>query len=274
MTEHLEVVRAWRTADDERLLWMRGVTTHYRMDPVGEFVIGVASHRAYRLHRGRSSQLVSPGRLVVLDPSTSHSGSPAGRAPWAGRLLVAELPDLEAAVADEDGHALFDAGFDDPLVGDGQLASRFAAVHRDMARGASTLERQSQLVAFLDDVAAAGPAANRRTRRVTRDDPAVRRALDRLRGDPTRNISLAELAMVAGTTRSRLVRLFKAAFGVPPHAFQIGQRVMLARRLLERGVRATDVAPAAGFTDQSHLHRHFRRRLGLTPTQYARAVGR
>jgi AraC-like DNA-binding protein len=39
-------------------------------------------------------------------------------------------------------------------------------------------------------------------------------------------------------------------------------------------MRATDVAPAAGFTDQSHLHRHFRRRLGLTPGQYARAVGR
>jgi AraC-like DNA-binding protein len=274
MTEDVDVVRAWRTPDHERFLWMRGITTGYRVDPVGEFIIGVAARRPYRLRRGRSSQLVCPGRLVVLDPSTAHAGAPAGAGPWAGFLLVAELQDLEAAVVDEDGHRLFDSGFANPIVGDGQLARRFVAVHRDMARGASTLERQSALVSFLDEVAAAGSAAHRRVRRVTRDDPAVRHALDHLRAEPTRNVSLDELAMVAGTSKSRLVRLFRDAFGVPPHAFQISQRVMLARRLLERGGRATDVAPAAGFTDQSHLHRHFRRRLGMTPMQYARAVRR
>jgi AraC-like DNA-binding protein len=41
----------------------------------------------------------------------------------------------------------------------------------------------------------------------------------------------------------------------------------LARRLLERGEHPADVAAIAGFTDQSHLHRHFTRRLGMTPKQ-------
>ena len=67
MTEDVDVVRAWRTPDHERFLWMRGITTGYCVDPVGEFIIGVAARRPYRLRRGRSSQLVSPGRLVVLD---------------------------------------------------------------------------------------------------------------------------------------------------------------------------------------------------------------
>jgi transcriptional regulator GlxA family with amidase domain len=49
---------------------------------------------------------------------------------------------------------------------------------------------------------------------------------------------------------------------------------MLARRLIEHGMRLADVSSAAGFVDQSHLHRHFRRRLGMTPHDYAVAVGR
>jgi AraC-like DNA-binding protein len=271
VTDDVDKVRIWRTPDDDRLLWMRGITTSYRFDPVGEYVIGVASGRSYHLRRGTSTQIIRPGQLVVLDPAAIHSGSPAERGPWAGRLLVIELPDLRTDMPDAASSA-FDAGFPDPTVGEEALARRFVALHRDMERGASTLERQSALLCFLDDLAALSPASSRRTRRATRDDPAIRLALNHLRSDTSANVSLDELSAVSGAGKYHLVRLFKDAFGVPPHAFQVSQRVMLARRLLERGERATDVATMVGFADQSHLHRHFRRRLGITPQQYARAV--
>jgi AraC-like DNA-binding protein len=58
---------------------------------------------------------------------------------------------------------------------------------------------------------------------------------------------------------------------VSPHSFQIGQRVIRARRLLEAGMSAAEAAVMTGFVDQSHLHRHFTRRLGITPGRYARA---
>ena len=64
--------------------------------------------------------------------------------------------------------------------------------------------------------------------------------------------------------------MFRVAFGLPPHRFQLAQRIRLARRLLERGVAVADVAQATGFFDQSHLHRHFRATLGMIPAGYAR----
>ncbi len=85
---------------------------------------------------------------------------------------------------------------------------------------------------------------------------------------------LDELAAVAGTGKYQLVRRFKARTGIPPHSYQVALRVNLARRLLERGERATDVAALAGFVDQSHLTRHFRQRLGMTPARYANATSR
>jgi AraC-like DNA-binding protein len=271
--DDVDVVRAWRAPEHDRVLWLHGVTTRYRVDPAGELVVGVCLGRGYHLRRGRARTIVRPGQLVVLDPSATHGGSPADRGPWEGRLLVIEAPDPGAGAADE-CEAVRTLDFPEPQVGDRRLGARFLALHRLMDRPASTLERQSALASFLQDLAARSPAAGAARRRMARDDAALRRACEHLRADPARNVSLDELAAVAGTSRYRLVRLFTAAFGLPPHAFQVAQRVALARRLIERGMALADVAGTAGFVDQSHLHRHFRRRLGMTPRGYAVAVGR
>jgi AraC-like DNA-binding protein len=267
----VDLVRAWRAPEKGPFLWMRGATTSYRADPVGEYIIGIAGGRAYHLRRGRSSRLVRPGQLVVLDPSAPHSGSPAERGAWAGRLLVIELPGLRAALSSED-IPLAGLAFPDPVIGDGQLAGRFLALHHGSECQASALERQSAALTFLADLAACSPDARPRTSMMAPDDRAVRAAVEYLHDNVTRNITLDELAAASGASKYELVRRFSAVVGVPPHAYQVALRVNLARRLLERGERATDVAGLAGFADQSHLNRHFRRRLGITPARYARST--
>jgi AraC-like DNA-binding protein len=82
------------------------------------------------------------------------------------------------------------------------------------------------------------------------------------------NIGLDELAAAAGIGKFRLVRLFRERTGLPPHALQIAHRVRAARRLLEAGEAISSAAAATGFADQSHLHRHFARTLGMTPGEY------
>jgi len=81
-----------------------------------------------------------------------------------------------------------------------------------------------------------------------------------------------ELAAAARVSRHRLTRLFRAAYGLPPHRFVLAQRIRAARRLLERGTAPAEVAAQTGFFDQSHLHRHFTRTLGMTPAAYAAAL--
>jgi AraC-like DNA-binding protein len=86
-------------------------------------------------------------------------------------------------------------------------------------------------------------------------------------------VTLDELAQTAGVSRHRLSRRFRAVYGVPPHRFQLARRIAAARRMLERGVPVAEVAQATGFFDQSHMHRHFRRTLGVTPARYAQLTG-
>jgi AraC-like DNA-binding protein len=186
-------------------------------------------------------------------------------------LLVIELSGVRPALSDED-IPLSGLAFPAPLVGDTLLARSFIALHRGLECPASALERQSAVLSFLGRLTAWSPDARPRACQVARDDPGVRTAVEYLHDEVTRNVSLDELAATAGATKYQLVRRFKAATGVPPHTYQVALRVNLARRLLERGERPTDVAGLAGFADQSHLNRHFRRRLGMTPAQYAQAL--
>ncbi len=86
------------------------------------------------------------------------------------------------------------------------------------------------------------------------------------------DIDLATLAQRAGLGRFQALRSFKRRYGLPPHAYQLCLRVMRARRLLLEGAPPAHAAAHCGFVDQSHFNRHFKRIVGVTPTQYAASV--
>ncbi|MDE7404115.1 MAG: AraC family transcriptional regulator, partial [Lachnospiraceae bacterium] len=69
-----------------------------------------------------------------------------------------------------------------------------------------------------------------------------------------------------------MIRKFKAVCGLTPHQFQIQCRVRMAQRLLEEGKSVTEAAYAAGFCDQSHFDRCFRKAVRLTPNEYKQSV--
>ena len=71
---------------------------------------------------------------------------------------------------------------------------------------------------------------------------------------------------------AHLVRAFSAAYGIAPHQYLNSRRVDRARRLLLEGRPPGEVATTTGFFDQSHLTRHFRKLVGVTPGRYSKAV--
>ena len=75
-------------------------------------------------------------------------------------------------------------------------------------------------------------------------------------------------------TRSRYVgptyleRVFGRDTGMSVGQYLLGRRVKLAASRLAAGEPPAEAALAAGFYDQSHLTRHFRRRMGVPPGRY------
>jgi AraC-like DNA-binding protein len=263
------VVHVWRADVGRGAICMHGATASYAVDPVGEYVVGVVLAGGMRVRRGHEVHRFAPGDVCAWDPSARHEGRPWRAARWQARLVVLELPDVRELVLDPEG-AAGDVVLPAPRLRDAQLARRFLALHSALERPAWRLERDTLLQEWL--CALAGPDVAARAPRAARRDPALRRACELVGDDLARNVTLCELAAAAGVSRHRLTRLFRAAYGLPPHRFVLAQRIRAARRLLERGTAPAEVAAQTGFFDQSHLHRHFTRTLGMTPAAYAAAL--
>lgn len=269
-----QAVRAWRPEGLPGVIAMDGVVSSHAVEPRGEYMVGVIIGRPMRLLRGGHTHVLGPGTLAVLDPTQAHRGRPADGEAWRCCLLIMELPEVAALAEDPDCGRPGPLLFGDPVPRDPDLARRFAALHQWLAEPGSRLERQGALATWWDDAAqwsTQGPG----TKKAPRVGAArLRNALALIADDPAADVSLADLAAAADLSQYLLVKAFRERYGMPPHAFQVAQRVNRARRLLEAGVPTGEAAAMAGFFDQSHLHRHFRRRMGLTPREYAAASSR
>jgi AraC-like DNA-binding protein len=263
-----EAVRTWRADVGSGAICMHGTTSSYTVDPAGEYVVGIVLAGGMEVRRGAERHRFAPGDLCAWDPTARHTGRPWRSERWEARLMVLELPAVQDLARDPEG-AGGDVAFASPRVCDRRLARQFLELHAALEAPAWRLERDALLQEWLSALAGGAPVA---ASRAARRDPALRRACELLGDDVARNLTLAEVAAAAGVSRHRLTRLFRAAFGLPPHRFALAQRVRVARRLLEHGVAPGEVAQQTGFFDQSHLHRHFTRTLGITPGAYAAAL--
>jgi AraC family transcriptional regulator len=99
------------------------------------------------------------------------------------------------------------------------------------------------------------------------------RVLDFVRTNIASDLSMNELAAIAGVSPSHFKTLFKQSVGMPVHQYVIRRRVEYAVELLQndRSVLA-DVALQAGFANQSHLARCMRATLGVTPGTLRRTL--
>jgi len=107
---------------------------------------------------------------------------------------------------------------------------------------------------------------------VDKDSAAANEPLQRvaefIRAQCTEALTLEQMSEVAGLSPSYLIRTFKQRYGMTPHAWLNDARLQHARRQLRDGVAIADAAQAAGFADQAHLQRLFKRSLATTPGHY------
>lgn len=69
-------------------------------------------------------------------------------------------------------------------------------------------------------------------------------------------------------SRYHFIRKFKREAGLTPHQYVIQNRLRKAKELIRGKVPLALAAAEAGFFDQSHLNRWFKRNLGVTPLAY------
>jgi AraC-like DNA-binding protein len=204
------------------------------------------------------------GQVLVIPSGLAHVCPDAGRSEY---VMVSLAPacfrtaGLTPSLAPDRPEA-----FDDPI--------RFGDVLRlaELAGGAAShLERQAALLAVMVPLCRDGkrPLDGDNNADDTAEPERIAVVRRHLETACAEDVRLEDLARLAGYSPCRLNRLFARAVGMPPHEYQILQRVRVAKACIRRGLGLAESAAEAGFSDQSHMTRCFRKVMGMTPGVFA-----
>lgn len=227
------------------------------------YVFGVVTRGAETFYYRGGHHVVAAGELVILNPDEVHDGMAATRDGWA--YSMSYLPPEALRLEDDAGQPYFRQ----PVVDDPELAAQYFRSHAGITDdGASRLTRDSLFLKAVSALVARHAAGPRPPRRRGLETAAVSRVRDYLDAHYADNVALDTLAALAGLTPLYLIRVFRNTVGLPPHAYHMQRRILGAARHLRAGTPIAQVAADCGFADQSHLTRHFKRMVGVTPGEF------
>lgn len=237
----------------------------YRPHTHATYSIGVVDAGTSIFTSGGRSVRLTAGALVAVPAGCVHACNPAPGGPWSYQMLHLDAAWLERTLAQAKAppsprHALV---LHAPLA-----YEAFCTLNRQLFSGVAATAKSAALTEFLalgawrsGDVLALPPGtAPARLARV--------QAL--LQERYAESLPLSTLAQAAHMAPHALVRAFRAATGLTPHAYQLDLRINAARGLLRVGDAPADVAQALGFYDQSHFQNAFKQRVAATPGDYRR----
>lgn len=268
--------------NDARMFWVPGfsgvrmlratfTSYAYERHTHGEYVIGAVERGVQRFFHKGGNHYAQPGKVFSINPDEVHAGEAALETGYTYRAVYVGEDVLSDVFADVPG-AERPRYFHAPDVTDPELAARLTSALRMLERPeGEVLEAQSRFVLCLRDLfnRYAGADGAARIDGSGRMAAALREYLD---ANAASGVSLDALAEYAGLSKYYVLRTFKAATGMAPHAYLVQRRVELARRALERGAAPAEAALLAGFTDQSHMTRRFKAIHGITPGAYRRLL--
>ena len=213
-------------------------------------------------YRGHD-HLYRPGAIGIEEPGETHTCIRVHSPIRYCMLRIA--PVLVEQAADELG--LTHIHFPVALIGNPSLYGVFSRFYEALAGPSTLLEKETRLTALLRHLLTQSgrPPASPGDTRVSRR--AIQRAREYLEAHVTDAVCLDDLAEVAGLSRFHLSRTFARTYGLSPHAYQNQLRLRAVRERLRHGSRLDSID--AGFCDQSHMIRHFRDSMGMTPGEFA-----
>lgn len=251
-----------------------GSSDCYQTHTHEEYAFGtVDAGEAIFSHGEQERTPLSQGMTVMMEPGLAHACNPSEQLTWSYRMLYVEAGWL---------HRSFLPFESERLPGQFRLAkhaSRSPEVYAALSQicdallapeAPDPLELNEQVLSFVAEHAlrprsaedSSGPGAE------TKEGAALEDVRQRIAAQMATQVPLEELAQACGWSEFQLIRRFKQAYGLTPHAYLIDLRLNMAKKLVKQGLALSEVALQLGFHDQSHFQRHFKKRHATTPGNY------
>ncbi|SNT70039.1 AraC family transcriptional regulator [Psychrobacter sp. LV10R520-6] len=253
-----------KVADGRKVCYDLHSHTHWSL---GAITQGVSTF-IYR----DDSYHVRQGDLVLMNSEWPHACNPIENQPWAYLMLyvdttwLTQLRYTEGLLQQPRWQDIANAVITDKHLYQGYCT--MAATLLDDKR--ELLDKQTKVVEYLS--ALMHTLDNQKSVLDKQTPAALNKLASYLNEHCTEELSLDELCTLSGYSPSHLIRSFKQYFGMTPHAYIVNKRIQYGQRELKKGVAIIDTALSAGFADQAHFQRTFKRLVAATPNQYRKPL--
>jgi AraC-like DNA-binding protein len=231
-----------------------------------------AGQKSYSIERHRVP--VAAGQIAIANPGEVHGCEYVADTPWAHRTWYVSHA-LLSHVSQEAGLTRC-AEIDRPVIDSPLTHSQLVAAHAAAQRG-NELEREGAALSGLMLLLAGFGSEHAKPQ----DDSGNRDARARVQRCRqliderwALRLNLTMLADEAGVGRHQLIRDFQNVLRLTPGEYLRSVRLQHTKVLMAQGMPLAHVAMAAGFSNQSHFSRTFKRVHGFTPSEYATASQR
>jgi AraC-like DNA-binding protein len=222
------------------------------------------------VYRG-TTYVVPAQSIFVIHPGEAHTGGGFGgglckyRVMYPGEALLRRMASRD--VGEERGFPRIS----ETVIADGPLVRLVHRLLLGLGKTAPLIEHESLMLRAVTRLASMYADGRDAVTPMRREARAVELVRDYLEARYAENVSLSELTTLTGLSAFHLSHVFSQQTGLPPYSYLIQVRVSRAKALLAQGWPIVETALETGFTHQSHLNRHFKRLVGVTPGQYRSA---
>lgn len=231
------------------------------------FSVGIITGGRSSYVNGAHNEVVEQGTLVVMNPGDVHVCNPVDRAAWSYLMFYLDAAWVGRIQAELRGTAetafrpYARAALPAPHLADAGI--RLFALLTDADSDRFTREVCiTDFVGLLDCELAPLTAAH------TDAGAKIELAARHIDAHFAQALRLEDLCATADLSASYLIRAFKKRYGVAPHEYQTNRRIQFGKARLREGIPIAQVALEAGFADQAHFQRIFKRLTAATPGQY------
>lgn len=266
----MEQVTFWRESAlaNTEVLKATYVTHTFSRHSHEEYALGVIEAGVEAFDYLGTAYQAPANSLVIIHPGEVHTGQAAVPEGWQYRMIYPPVSLLQKAAIALGLPASQVPFFPTPVITNPALVQQFQSFHRALEQGVAPLESESRLLGLLSHLIHHHCELRSSLPVVHLSSQVVQQVETYLHQHYNETITLAALASTVDLSPLQLLRLCKKAWGLPPHRYLVQIRVRAAKQFIADGLALSDVAAAAGFADQSHLNRHFKRLVGVTPGQY------
>ncbi|MBK4783128.1 MAG: AraC family transcriptional regulator [Pantoea sp. Pent] len=212
---------------------------------------------------------LQPGMMVFIPAGAVHSCNPLPHKHWSYQMLHMDAAWLNALLAEmDDVSGGFISQREVRVTNNQERYHRFCELNTLLFSTASTEDKNTALIEFIGDSKHGTGPVEAFPVMASDISRALNNVIEVLQQAERQPWALSELASLSGMSRYQLIRAFRSATGMTPHAYQLNLRINKARHWLQSGRDITDIAYRLGFADQSHFQRVFKAHTGVTPGCY------